>query len=105
MALMASWWLSVGLGAGLGLLYIGASVVVNRFAATRPGNSFLLIFVSGMMIRLAVALSFITVVLLLLPVTPLAFIGSFFAVFCIGLVLEVSSLHRKLVASEDAPQS
>lgn len=101
---MASWWLSVGLGAGLGLLYIGSSVLVNRFAATRTGNLAMLIFVSGMMIRLAIALSFITIVLLLLPVTMLAFIGSFFAVFCIGLVLEVSSLHRKLTASEDAAQ-
>lgn len=84
--------LSIGLGIGLGLLYVFASYASNK-RALRSGR-FTLIVVSAMMLRMFVALLFLAGILLMLPVSDVAFLGSFFVIFGIGLVAEISTLHR-----------
>lgn len=85
--------LSVGLGIGLGLAYVLASYASNKHAL-RSGR-FTIVVVGAMMLRMFIALAFLAGVLLMLPVSDFAFLGSFFAIFGIGLVIEVSALHRR----------
>lgn len=89
-------WLSVGLGIGLGLVYLAASYLSNR-RAMRSRRNALLIVVGAMAIRILLALLALVAILLLLPVAPVAFMGSFFVMFIFGLALEVWVLHSQEV--------
>ena len=96
----SAWWLSIGLGSGIGLLYAIASLLVNRYAMRQPGHRFLLVFMGGMMVRLALALVGVTLILLLLPVQQRAFVASFLGVFVIGLIVEIVRVHRRLLVEK-----
>lgn len=85
--------LSIGLGAGLGIVYIFASYISNKHVL-RSGSRFMLLLVSTMMLRLVIALLLLLGILLLLPVSDVAFLGSFFVIFAIGLIIEIRTLHR-----------
>lgn len=87
-------WLSIGLGAGLGIFYLLASLISSK-RALRSRQGFILIVVGMMMIRLLVALVFLVGILVWLPVSDVAFLGSFFVIFVIGLVTEVWMLHKR----------
>lgn len=85
--------LSLGLGAGLGILYIAASFLSNR-QALKSRQRFMLIVVTAMLARILLALILLIGIVLLLPVSPNAFLGSFFVLFVVGLILEVWFLHE-----------
>lgn len=90
-----STWLSLGLGGGIGVFYIASSLLITRLAARFETRRFMLIVVSGVMARLAVALIAVVLVLQLLPVKELPFIGAFLATFTLGLAAEVGWVHRR----------
>lgn len=95
-----TFWLSVALGVGIGLLYGIASLATLWLAARFDrAQLFMLVFFGGMMVRLAVALALVGLVLTFLAVQALAFVGSFLVVFLIGLVIEISRLHRGYMAN------
>ena len=87
-------WLSIGLGVAIGLGYVAASYFSNK-RAMRSGRNFMLLVVSTMMLRMFIALILLVGIVLTLPVTDVAFLGSFFVIFAIGLVAEVWALHRR----------
>lgn len=87
-------WLSIGLGAGLGVLYVAASFVSNK-RALRSEQRFMVIVVASMLIRILVALVCLIGMVLLLPVAPTALLGSFFVMFIVGLAIEVWLLHDR----------
>lgn len=89
------WWLSVGLGSGIGLLYGITSVAVNRYALRQDHHRFMLIAVGGMLARMLLALFLIALIVFLLPVDRVAFFTSFLGVFVLGIVVEVWSLHHR----------
>lgn len=97
----ATFWLSLGLGVGLGLLYGAASLWTNRRALTRGRSQFLRIAFVGMFTRMFVALGLIVLILVLLPVNTMAFVGAFFAVFLAFLAYETLSLHRQQRPASD----
>jgi hypothetical protein len=101
-AVTSAFWLGLGLGSGIGLLHGLVSYVANRFAMRQNQRLFMLIVIGGMLVRMLVALSLVALVLLILPVDQVAFIGSFFGVFVIGLIGEVWSVLRHLAATKDA---
>lgn len=91
----SKWWLDVGLGVGLGALYIAALLLTTRYAVRRKSSRrFMLIFIGGMAARAALALITIVLILLLVPVDAPRFVGSFLVVFLVGLALEVRMVHR-----------
>ncbi|GIV60824.1 MAG: hypothetical protein KatS3mg043_1913 [Rhodothermaceae bacterium] len=90
----AELWLSIGLGAGIGLLYGGASYLTYRRALSAPKHRFLLLVWGGLVVRLFAALSAITLIVILAPVRVPAFVGAFFGVFVVVLVVEIYVLHR-----------
>lgn len=90
-------WLSLVLGTSLGILYLAASFVSNRHAL-KSADRFMIIVVTTMLIRISLALVFLIGIMLTLPVASMAFLGSFFVVFVMGLVLEVWFLHRNTSA-------
>jgi hypothetical protein len=90
----AELWLSIGLGAGIGLLYTAASMVLHRQAARLDDRRFLLVFLGGLIARMAAALILVVLVLAFVSVRELAFIGSFLIVFMMGLAAEVLRIHR-----------
>ena len=92
-------WLSIGLGAAIGLAYFAASYYSNK-RAMRSGRNFMLLVVSTMMLRIFIALILLIGILLTLPVSDVAFLGSFFVIFAIGLIAEVWTLHRRQKDSE-----
>lgn len=86
-------WLSVGLGVAFGLAYYASSVVTHHFAARHPA-AFFVIALGGMLVRMTLCLAGATLTLALLPVQPLPFLGTFMALFVVGLTLEILRLHR-----------
>lgn len=87
--------LGVGFGVSIGLLYGAASLATIRLAARYGDQKFMLVFLGGLMARLAVAVVLVMLVVALLEVHTLAFIGTLFFVFFLGLVLEVWLVHRR----------
>lgn len=61
----------------------------------------MVVVVASMIARIFVALIFLIGILLLLPVSATAFLGSFFVMFIIGLIAEVLILHRRAAAVKD----
>lgn len=88
------WWLSVGLGCGIGVCYTVASFLINRWAARFESRRFMLFMISGMMARLALALVLVILILMRLSVDPRAFLVAFMGTFAIGLLWEVRFIHR-----------
>ena len=82
------------IGAGIGASYVLSAYIMFRFALSRGQRMFLIISLGGIGIRLLVAISAITLILVLSSVHQPAFLGGFFAVFVLGLILEVLMLHR-----------
>jgi hypothetical protein len=93
-------WISTGLGGGLGLLY-GLASYLNCRLAFRWSHAFLLVVFGGLLLRLFVALGLLTTALLWLPVARAGLVGGFFGVFLLGLVMEVRWLHLR--PKPDAP--
>jgi hypothetical protein len=88
-------------GAGIGALYVLSAYLTFRFALSRGQRMFLIVALGGIGVRLMVAVSVITLVLVLSSVNQPAFLAGFFAVFVLGLILEVLMLHRgQLAASQ-----
>ena len=98
-------WLGLGLGGGLGVLYILASVMTHRWAAQREAARFLAIVLGGMVIRMIIALALVGGIAAFMPVHVPIFIGAFFVTFVVGLALEVVRLHRHGTASMPADTS
>lgn len=91
-----AWWLGIGLGAGLALAYGAASLFTYRRALLADSaQRFMAVMVGGILARMFTALLLFVLVLVLLPVSERAFIGSFFGVFVLCLILEVALLHRR----------
>ena len=88
--------LSVGLGGGLGVLYVAASLATARMAGRYRDGRFMLLFLGGMIARLGVAVVVVLVVLIRVAVHRPAFIGTLLVVFLLGLVVEVWIFHRRL---------
>ena len=93
-------WLGIAIGTSLGIAYVAAGFYSNKWAL-RNENRFMLVVVATMVARIFVALIFLIGILLLLPVSATAFLGSFFVTFIIGLIAEVLILHRRAPAVRD----
>ena len=91
--------LSIGLGAGVGLLYSLASHATYRVAAGRGDRRFFQIVMGGAVVRLVAAVLLVVAILLLAAVDAAAFLGSFLIVFSAGLGREVWWMHRHPQAS------
>lgn len=90
---------SVLLGAFIGAMYVIAAYFSFRFAHGRSQKIFLMVALGGIGVRLFVAVALIALVFALSPVNQPAFLGGFFAVFVLGLILEVTFLHRSQLAA------
>lgn len=89
-------WVGLGLGVGLAVFYASASLFTHRLALRQSNrNQFLAIAFGGLMARMAFALLTVTITLIFIPIHRTAFIGSFFGVFTITLIIEVLDLHRQ----------
>lgn len=87
-------WLSIALGAVIGLMYSLASRITYRLAASSGDRRFFRIVLVGVMVRLFVAVMLVVLVLALLAVDAAAFTVSFLVVFAVGLAVEIWHLHR-----------
>ena len=101
-AFTAAWWSSVGLGAGMGLLYIVVSLLATRFALRQAPRTFMMIVLGGMVARMGAALLAVVLILYLLPVEQTAFVGSFFGVFIVGMIAEVLYVRRVMPAGRNS---
>ena len=90
---------SVLLGASIGGVYVLIAYLSFRYALGRSHKVFLVVALGGVGARLFVASALIALVLALMAVNQPAFLGGFFAVFVIGLILEVVFLHRSQMAA------
>lgn len=88
-------WMSALLGAATGIAYGFTSWWMARRAVRRSPKNFLLLVMGGMLLRLLAASVIIVAVLLWLPVQPATFIGTFFGLFVVALVIEVITLHQQ----------
>ncbi len=95
-------WFSIALGVGLGVAYVAASYFSNKRALRSKQNP-MLVVVATMMVRIFVALVVLVGVIVLLPVTPTALMGSFFVIFVAGMTAEIWLLHRRGSARTDPP--
>ena len=84
---------SIALGAALGLAYALATLATHRLAYRFP-TWFVEIALGGLLGRLLFTLALLLVVLAAVPLHRAGFVGSFAAVFLVGLVREVAALAR-----------
>jgi hypothetical protein len=91
----ANLWMSLGLGTGMGLLYVLASYWSTRSAMQVSDRSFLLRYFAGMMVRMMAVLLALTLVLALVPVRQGVFVASLLFVVFLGIILEVIALQRR----------
>lgn len=94
-------WLSIAIGLGIGVLYVAASYISN-LRALRSKRALMLIVVATMLLRICIALVALVGVMMLLPVTPTAVMGSFFVMFIGGLTVEIILLHRRGATTREA---
>ncbi|MFT5144843.1 MAG: hypothetical protein ACI80V_002575 [Rhodothermales bacterium] len=87
--------LGLTLGIGFGVIYGGVSFFTYRVALRRSYQTFMVVAFGGMVARLFIALTAITLVIVFVAVDLAAFVSSFFAVFAIALTIEVVMLHRQ----------
>lgn len=93
---MEGLWFGIAWGGGLAVLYGASSLATHRWALrVRDRNRFLAITVGGLVVRMAVALAAVGLTLSFVPVHEAAFMGSFFGVFVVTLIIEVLHLHRQ----------
>lgn len=92
-------WSSIGLGAGIGLVYGGASYLTFRRALSASNRRFLLFVFGGMILRMFLALGAVFLILVYYPVGETAFVGAFFVVFVVVLALDVYWLHHSRSAA------
>lgn len=88
-------WISALAGAAVGIAYGITSWWMVRRAVRRSPKTFLLLIMGGMLLRLLVASIVVVAVLVWSPVDPAVFIATFFGLFVISLILEVTTLHRR----------
>lgn len=94
----ASLWLSVGLGAGVGLLY-GALALIGYWLALRStGTRFMAFAVGGMLVRMAVLLVVVLAVATWVPLHAVGFTVTLVGVIVASLVIEVVVVVRWLRA-------
>lgn len=84
---------SAVLGAALGLGYALATAATHRLAYRFPAR-FVEIALGGLGLRLLFTLALVAAVLATVPLHRGAFVGTFAAVFAVGLVREVTALAR-----------
>ena len=87
-------WISALFGLALGLANAVASYVLYRRARGTAQGMFMKIVFGGMLARLVLVLALMTLVLVLLPVSRLAFAGGFFLAFAAGMAVEVLLIQR-----------
>ena len=75
-----------------------------RLALGQSKQSFMLFVFGGMAIRLFLAVAAIAMIIALVPVKQVVFLAAFFGVFLIGLVLEITILHRHSDSTKDASE-
>ena len=86
----------------MGLLYTVVSLLAHRFALRQAPRTFMMIVLGGMAVRMAVALIAVVLILYLFPVEQTAFVGSFFGVFVLGMIVEVRYVRRAVPAGQDS---
>ncbi len=98
----ASLWLSVGLGAGIGLLY-GALALIGYWLALRStGTRFMAFAVGGMLVRMVVLFVVVLAVATWIPLHAAGFIVALVGVIVTSLVVEVVVVVRWLRAGGEA---
>lgn len=91
------WWLSLGLGCGIGLLYSITSYLTYRYAQRSEGVRFLRFLLGGMTVRMLAYLSLIVLIVGVVPVHLPVFLCSFLLVFLTGLGIELWQVYRRRI--------
>ncbi len=92
---MTEFWIGLGLGGGLGVLYHAASYFTYRRAARAEGAGFYQVFLGGLTLRLLGALLAFSLGMAFAPVEAGAYSASFLAVLAVGLVAEGVYMYRR----------
>ena len=97
-------WISAIFGIITGGIYVLSGYVSLRLALKRSNQSLMMVVFGGMALRLFVAVSAIALIFALAPIDQKIFLAAFFVVFVIGLVLEISVLHRQSDTTKNASE-
>lgn len=88
-------WFSAMLGAGIGGMYGLSAYFMSRSALHKSNRAFMVLVLGGMSARLFLTLIVIAIILVVVPIDKTVFVTTFFALFLVGLVLEITILHRR----------
>jgi hypothetical protein len=92
---MASFWVSAGIGGGLGAGYGGVAYVMGRLALRHERQRFLALCVGGMLLRMVGMLVAVGLVTALAPVRPAPFAAALVGALLCSLAAEVLVLYRR----------
>jgi len=100
------YWISALAGAALAAVYSMAAYLLGRLAMRSSQRTFLMIVMGGTVARLFVAMLILTLIILFAPINQMAFMAGFFAIFVVGLAIEIVTLHNsQKAASNDSDKS
>jgi hypothetical protein len=98
-----SWWLGIGLGIGVIGLHTAGRILAHYFSfrASEQG-AFLLLEMGGLGARMFVVFGAVALVLLFVPVHPVAFMGTVIVLLILGMVGETYLIAHRM--GQDPPE-
>ncbi|HET6567368.1 MAG TPA: hypothetical protein VFG50_05340 [Rhodothermales bacterium] len=87
-------WLSIGLGASLGIIYGALAYLINRYAMQAGRERFFQIVFGGIVVRMLAALGVLAFMLVAFRVRTGVLVGAFLTVFVVATILELRRFHR-----------
>ncbi len=98
----ASLWLSIGLGAGVGLLYGALALAGYGLAFRSKGTRFMAFALGGMLVRMVVLFVVVLAVAMWIPLHAAGFAVTLIGVVIASLVVEVVAVLRWLRTRDEA---
>lgn len=97
-------WLSIGLGASLGILYGALAYLINRYAMHAARDRFFQFVLGGMVVRMLAALAILAFMLAAFRVRTGLLVGAFLAVFVLATAIELRRFHRMAIKTSSRAQ-
>ena len=98
-----AWWLGIGLGIGVVGLHTAGRVLAHYFSFRVPDQgAFLLLEMGGLGVRMFVVFGAVVLVLLFVPVHPVAFVATVILLLTLGMTMETYLIARRM--DQDSPE-
>jgi uncharacterized membrane protein YqjE len=99
-----AWWLGIGMGAGVIGLHAAGRILAHYFSfQVSDQGAFLLLEMGGLGVRMFIVFGAVALVLLFVPVHPVAFVATVVVLLILGMIVETYWIARRMDRDSPAP--